>query len=301
MAKESMVAKALETNAFQSTAASAAYINPELWVRQIQDFAKAKLVMEPLGKRYNDLVGQAGDTLNVQFNAEITAAALTESTVITPSAISYTQVVYTPTEYGLAVTLTRKERIRSIQDIMMEKTRDMGYALAKLKDSNILTALDATTITSFVPNDVAVSAIASSDTLDAATIADGVSHIRGNDYDAKFLVIHPKIENALLKLSQFIDASVYGGREVVMNGEIGKYLGLRVLVTTLVPANATTSTAKNCYVLDQDSFGIAQKMNITFNSDYKVLEREMVLAAVEDFGVSVRQDDKIVRLVAYAQ
>jgi len=299
MTNEKMVAKALETNAFQSTATSAGYINPTLWVRQIQDFARARLVMEPLGKVNTDLMGQAGTSLNVQFGAAITAAALTESTAMTPSAITYTQVSHTPTEYGVAVSLTRKERIRAINDIMMEKTADMGYALALLKDTNILTLLDSTTITSFVPNDVDVSAVVSSDTLNAGTIADGISHIRGGNWDAKYLVIHPKVENALLKLSQFIDASVYGGREVVMNGEIGKYLGVRVLVSTQVQTNATTSTAYNCYVLDQGSFGVAYKMPITFNSEYKTLEREFILAAVEEYDVQLYYAAKAARLVCY--
>ena len=207
-----MAGRALETNSFQASDASADLINPTYWLKQIEDFAKAKTVMEPLCKRIMTIFGQDGDQVNEQFNVEITAAALTESTAITPSAISYTQVTYNPTEYGLAVAITRKESIRSIQDIMMEKTRDMGYALAKLRDENIFTALAATTISTFVPNDVDVSAIASSDKLDTDTIADGISNIRANDYDAKYLVIHPNQENNLLKLSDFIDASVYGGR-----------------------------------------------------------------------------------------
>lgn len=294
-----MVSRALESNSFQSSATAAGYINPTLWVKQIGDFAKAKIVMEPLGKKRMDLMGQAGSSLNFQINSEISAAALTESTAITPSAISYTQVTYTPTEYGVAVALTRKERIRSINDIMMEKTRDMGYALAKLKDSKIIATVVAGASNSVVANGVAVSAIATSDTLDTDDIANAVKELRVDDYDAKYLVIHPKCENSLLKLSDFIDASVYGGREAVMNGEIGKYLGLKVLVTTQIPRNSTTSTAYDNLVLDQDAFGIAYKMPITFNSDYKVLEREFVLAAVEEYDVKVEYGNKICKLTAY--
>lgn len=299
--KDTIVTKALETNAFQSSAASAAYINPTLWVRTIEDFAKAKTVMEPLGKKIMELFGVAGTQANEQFSAEISAASLTESTAITPSAITYTQVTYTPSEVGLAVTITQKEKVRSINDIMSEKARDMGYALAKKLDQDIFTALASTTISTIVPNNVAVSAIASSDTLNTDAIADAVAAIRAGDYEAKYLVIHPNQEKALMKLSQFVDASVYGGREVVMNGEIGRYLGLRVLVTTLVPTNATTSTAKDAFVLDQDAFGIAWKQQTNFRDDYKVLEREHILAAVRDYAVSLRIAAKAKRITAYAQ
>lgn len=299
MSDEQLVSKSLETNAFQSTATAAGYINPTLWVRQIEDFAKANIVMEPLGRRYNDLLGQAGTSLKLQINSAITASALTESTAITPSAISYTQVTFTPTEYGVAVALTRKEQIRAINDIMMEKTRDMGYALAKVKDSKIIATLIAGTGNSVVANNVAIAAVTTSDTLDTDDIANAVKELRVDDYNAKYIIIHPKCENSLIKLSDFIDASVYGGREVVMNGEIGKYLGMKVFVTTQIPRNSTTTTAYDNLVLDQDAFGVAYKMGITFNSDYKVLEREFLLAAVEEYDVQVIQANKICTLTAY--
>lgn len=300
MAKELMVARALESNSFQSTAASAAYINPAIWVSKIEEFATAKLVMAPLGKELNELLGSAGASLNEQFNVAITAAALTESTAITPSAISYTQVIYTPTEYGIAIALTQKQKVRPINDIMMEKTRDMGYALAKLKDSNVWSAVTASTVTNIVtPNSVAVSAIASSDTMNTDVIADGLFLLENADREGKYLAVHPGHVKALRKLSDFIDASVYGGREVVLNGEIGKYLGLRVLVSTQSPRNSTTSTAREAVILDDEAFGIAYKQRIFFSSDYKVLEREHLLAAVEDYQVKLRQADKVARIVAY--
>lgn len=301
---EKQLSRSLESNSFQSTATAAGYINPTLWVRQIEDYARAKTVMRALGKERMDLMGQAGDSLKVQFNAKLTAAALTESTAITPSAISYTQLTYTPSEFGLAVALTRKESLRSIQDIMAEKTRDMGEALGQYLDNKIFSTLVATdtvasTIPSVVANGVAVSAIASSDTLDTDDIADALYELEADDEEGKYLIIHPGQVKALRKLSDFIDASVYGGREVVLNGEIGRYLGLRVLVSSNVPRNATTSTARTGFVLGDDAFGIAWKMATTFNSDYKVLEREYVLAAVHEYDVQVERPNRACELIAY--
>ena len=76
-------------------------------------------------------------------------------------------------------------------------------------------------------------------------------------------------------------------------------LGLRVLVSTQVPANATTSTAKNAYVLAQDAFGVAYKMPTTFNMDYKVLEREFLLAAVEEYDIELIRAARAKRIVSY--
>jgi len=213
--------------------------------------------------------------------------------------LTYTQVQFTPTEYGVPVALTRKERIRSINDIMMEKTQDMGYALAKLKDTIAITTLRAGAGNSKIVNDADASAVASSDTLSTDTIADALTLNRVDDYSGKYLIIHPLCENSLIKLSDFIDASVYGGREAILNGEIGKYLGMKVLVTTQIPVNATTSTARDNLLIDENVFGIANKMGVTFNSDYKVLEREFILAAVEEYDVKVLRANGICTITAY--
>lgn len=291
---------ALETNSFTLAGGSgASYINPQVWVRKIEEFMKAKLVVAPLAKVYNDLLNQPGGTLNVQFNSEISASTVVETTAITPQSFSYTQVQFTPSEKAVAVALTRKERIRAIQDIMMEKTRDMGYALAKYKDKLCIEQLTTSAGNSVVVNNVAVSAVTTSDTISTSTIADALKELRIDEHQGRYLVIHPKQENSLLKLSAFIDASVYGGREAIMNGEIGKYLGIRVLVTTQVQRNATTSTAYDALMLDDEVFGIANKMNVIFNSDYKVLEREFVLAAVEDYDVKVLRTNGICKITSY--
>ena len=82
---------ALETNSYTLTSGTgASYINPELWVKQIMEFMKAKLVVTPLAKVYNDLLNRPGEDLNIQFNTEIAAAALTETTAITPATVLVT-------------------------------------------------------------------------------------------------------------------------------------------------------------------------------------------------------------------
>lgn len=298
---EELMARALSTNAYTLAGGTGAAgtLNPTLWVPEVERFAKAATVVAPLGVVRNDILGKAGEAFNIVFDSEITVAALTETTAITPSALSYTKITLTPTEYGGGFAITRKERIRAITDVIADKVRDLGYAFAKKRDQVILAELVASAGNSVVANGVAVSAIASSDTLDTDDIANAVTELRVDDEVAKYLVIHPKCENSLIKLSDFVDASVYGGREVLMNGEIGKYLGLRVLVSTLVSRNATTSTAFDNFVLGDRAFVFAPKMPVTIDMDYKVLEREYVVAAVEEYDVSALRVNAICKLTAY--
>jgi len=52
------------------------------------------------------------------------------------------------------------------------------------------------------------------------------------------LYIAPEQEEVLMTDSQFVNASEYGGREVVLGGEIGSYLGTKVISTTKTPGLA---------------------------------------------------------------
>jgi N4-gp56 family major capsid protein len=299
MANEQILARTLSTNSFTTGGTGATGLNPEIVARRVEDYMKAKLVVAPLGKVFTELLGQAGDSIVLNFNTAITAGAIAESDAITPSAMQYTAVTFTPSEYGVAVALTRKQRIRAIQDIMEEKAMDMGYALAKLKDTLAVTTLVGSAGNSVVTNAKALASIQSSDVLNTDDIANGLKELRIDEHDGKYLIIHPKQENSLLKNSNFIDASVYGGREVVMNGEIGKYLGIRVLVSTQIPRNGTTSTAYDALLLDNDVFGIAVKMPVTFNADYRVLEREFLLAAVEEYDIKVLRTNGVCKITSY--
>ena len=60
--------------------------------------------------------------------------------------------------------------------------------------------------------------------------------------DPYVLFIGPAQEEALRKDSQFVNAAEYGDNTVVQNGEIGMYLGVRIVVTNNVEATAAAGT-----------------------------------------------------------
>ena len=63
------------------------------------------------------------------------------------------------------------------------------------------------------------------------SIADAMQNIESDNYTPRFLVVAPTHINDLRKDSQFTNASEYGDDEVIMDGEIGQYLGVSVLKT----------------------------------------------------------------------
>src|SRR3990167_9181616 len=73
-----------------------------------------------------------------------------------------------------------------------------------------------------------------------------------------FLIIHPDQEGDLLEYTQFTNADEYGGREVVLNGEIGKFVGLKVMVTENV----------NAKTIGADSWGADGHLNFVVGQNH---------------------------------
>lgn len=288
-----------ETVTFQASDTAAGYLIPEVWSRRIEEFEKANLVFANLGVYNTELLDNPGDIVNIAADSELTASAVAESTKGTVSAISYSQVTVTPSEYLVAVSVTRKTMMRAFNNVMEDQSRIMGYALAKKKDAVIEAALDAGAGTTlYAGTATSTATLTATHTFDTDLIADGISTLRKSDVPARYLVIHPAVENSLIKDANFIDASKYGGREVVMNGEIGRYLGIQVFTTTICSTGGSANIYDG-YLLGPRSFVLAQKMTPKFDSKYEPLDRAWTLVAVEDYGVSVLNSNHIVKLVAY--
>jgi len=79
------------------------------------------------------------------------------------------------------------------------------------------------------------------DIMTANVISDARTALRADNYVAAAVYIAAEQEGQLTKDSQFVNVSEYGGREVVINGEIGKFLQFKVIVTTNVNAKTNSS------------------------------------------------------------
>jgi hypothetical protein len=58
-------------------------------------------------------------------------------------------------------------------------------------------------------------------------------------------MIGPRQKQALRNSSQFTNAAEYGDRVVISSGEIGDYLGIRVICSNNIPATAAGGTAQD--------------------------------------------------------
>jgi len=129
-----------------------------------------------------------------------------------------------------------------------------------------------------------------------------------NDGDFVAL-ISPFEEETFQTDSQFINAAQYGSNEVVLNGEIGKYLGVKILVsnntkeyaanTAGVDDSTNTSIATNVCVVTKAKKGSAlayqvrPKLRVV---DYpRQLETDLIIE--QSYGTGIIHDDAIVQIV----
>jgi len=184
-------------------------------------------------------------------------------------------VVITPTRNYISARITNLSNRRNIRDLVADKREELSFALADKVDVAIGAALgDATETTSTVSGAITVyggdatsdSTLAAGDVMTPElinkadvllsgnkayywsgttfTLSSGTKNPWRNDARDPFvLIIGQKQKQALRDSSQFTNAAEYGDRVVISSGEIGSYLGIRVIVSNNVESVAASGTA----------------------------------------------------------
>jgi len=94
--------------------------------------------------------------------------------------------------------------------------------------------------------------VADGDIMTVDLVADAMAKLESNNWEAKWLYLHPKMIQAFRKSSQFVNAAEYGTDQVIQRGEIGNYLGVAIIVTSNINSYATGADDLNENNLDWD-------------------------------------------------
>jgi N4-gp56 family major capsid protein len=184
-------------------------------------------------------------------------------------------VVITPTPFYSQATITGYGARTNLNDLVADKMDELSYALADKVDVYVATALAAATqttstvagATTLYGGDAnADSALAAGDVLTTElinkaetilagrkafyynggvhTLSSGVKNPwRNESTDPFVLMINQAQKKALRDSSQFVNAAEYGNRVVISSGELGDYLGIRVICSNNTPSVAASGTA----------------------------------------------------------
>ena len=299
---EEIIQRAIDSDAFMTSAASAGTVNPEIWNKQILKFQENQLVVSKLGMQYKDLMANPGDTLNITVDAEPSVASdLTESNDVAIDALTFSQVQFTPTERGKAYQLNDKERRRTFLDLMQNVTMKLGYALAKKKETLVISTITAGAGNAVVANEVVASDIASSDTLDEADILNARAEIKKDKYTPSDLIISIGQEHSLLALSLFNNADKYGGREALLGGKIGEVFGVNIYWSDMISPTDSRSKALMLGVSGsgEKSFGICTIAAPNLETERHARGRYNDFVVVEDYDVKVLHANAICTIESY--
>jgi N4-gp56 family major capsid protein len=253
------------------------------WLDSILATAKQKMYFEQFASVFTVPKG------NKDLSAPIATSHLTFTSISTEATArtftevtNVTTVTFTPVtaKYGARIS---KDVLRTTRvDILKWAREEMAYSVAVQVDQAIVTAIDAEAspaATLYGGDADSTGTLESGDILTTDLVAKAQRYLKANGWvsekDKPFVLVIPAVcEEAFLKDSQFVNASEYGGDEVVMNGEIGKYLGCKVVVSEQCTSASNwgggSLAGHKCYLFKSKvAYGIAYGEKATLDSEYR--------------------------------
>lgn len=192
----------------------------------------------------------------------VTEAALKTATLTTDK-IDLDQWV------NLSYRIPDRVRDQSRVPLEAELARKAGREMAIYMDQQIINTLDAST-TTLAFNDT------TNEDLELVDITAARRILNRNNVpqDDRYLLVSPEKEEDMLNIENFIHADKYGAREALLNGEIGRVYGFRVIVSNLL-------SQEQVFAYHREAVGFAVQKQVQFETD-----RPSVTLQVTDYGYS---------------
>ena len=244
--------------------------------------ASERSIMRPLVRNY--AVTGGGKSVEVPIYSAVSAAAVSEASDLSNTAIDPTSKTITCSEHGLITTLTDLARNSAPRNVAGDIGRLFGEAIAKKMDKD-LTALFggfSTTVGS------------ASTAMSASLIFQAVAKLRANSVPGDNLnaVIHPQVAFDLKSglTNTFANPNPGVGNEALRSGLVGQIAGVNIFETSNMTDSSsndpgTTGDYKGA-VFHPDALGLAmmQDLKIETQRDASLRADEIVATAVYGVG-----------------
>lgn len=267
--------KSIEELAVDITTTQIDVLVPKIVLREIDVAARAARKARSLVRANRDLVGAKGRSISFPKRGQLTAASVAEGSVPSYGTVTYSATTISPTKIGLAVRISQEAIDGTEIDVINDIIKEAGEALADKEDQDIIAIFTTAGGAAFTIDASAAGTLTYDDILSART------SIIGANYKPSILFLHPDQEADILKDSKFIDASKYGDREPILNGEIGKLAGLKTLVSQNFP------TGKALVLDPTRAAWLAIKRDIQLKRKDEPSSDSIELYFFEEYGSSV--------------
>ena len=238
------------TDAVDSASAQIAEFQQTFLSPDVIRFAEENRFFMQAVKEYDALIGTPDKTLRLPLSTgheTITARADDmagqERTYTEMSKLDTVDLTPTWKLGGVAIdkALVQTSRV----DLIEEAKFILAEDIIEVIETDITAEIDTTVTTNVVYGGDATTpaTLATGDKITVDLVADAIDKL-GTKWKAALLFITSAQRAVFHKSSQFTNAAEYGSNEVVLNGEIGKYLGVKVIETDLTQPYASGATDK---------------------------------------------------------
>ena len=256
--------------------------------------ASEKSIMRPLVKNY--AISGGGKSVEVPIYSAVSAAAVSEASDLSNTAINPTSVTITASENGIMTTLTDLGRNASPRNVAADIGRLFGEAIAKKIDQDLTALFDGFS-----------TAVGSGSTaLTASLVFQSIANVRnaGVSMDGVATVLHPMVAYDLKANLTNTFANANGNdleNEALRNGFVGRLGGVPIYETTNVSNDGTAGDYKQG-VFHRDALGLAmmQDLKIETQRDASLRADEIVATSVygvgelnDSYGVELHSDSSI--------
>jgi N4-gp56 family major capsid protein len=276
----------------ESTSSTLSELYTEI-VAEAQFVASEKSIMRNLVKNY--AISGGGKAVEVPVYAQVSAAAVSEATDLSNTAIDPTSVTITASEVGVMTTLTDLARNSAPRNVAADIGKLFGEALARKQDTD-LTGLFNGFNSALGDGTTAIS---------PAVIFNALSTLRANALPANecAVVVHPKIAYDLKSglTNTFAGLDTETSNEALRAGFVGTLAGMRIFETS----NMSNSGNAGDYIgaaFHKDALAIAmmQDVKIETQRDASLRADEIVATSVygvgeihDSYGVQLNHDSSI--------
>ena len=256
--------------------------------------ASEKSIMRPLVKNY--AISGGGKSVEVPIYAAVSAAAVSEASDLSNTAINPTSVTITASENGIMTTLTDLARNSAPRNVAADIGKLFGEAIAKKIDQDLTALFDGFS-----------TAVGSGSTaLTAALVFQSIANVRnaGVSMDGVSTVLHPMVAYDLKANLTNTFANANGNdlaNEALRNGFVGRLGGVPIYETTNIDNDGTAGDYKQG-VFHKDALGLAmmQDLKIETQRDASLRADEIVATSVygvgelnDTYGVELHSDSSI--------
>ena len=252
--------------------------------------ASEQSIMRPLVKNY--AITGGGKSVEVPIYAAVSAAAVSEATDLSNTAINPSSVTITASENGIMTTLTDLARNSAPRNVAADIGKLFGEAIAKKIDTDLTALFDGFS-----------TAVGAADAaLTVAKLFESVANLRNSAVPISDVsaVLHPMIAYDLKAnlTNTFANSNANDlANEALRNGFVGRIAGVPIFETSNLANTGTTGDYKNGG-FHRDALGLAmmQDLKIETQRDASLRADEIVATAV--YGVGELHDSYGIELLA---